>query len=121
VSPGNSLPALVVEDDEGLRAYLVAELEEMGYRVLSASTGEEAIDLLHRESTRLAVLDIGLPGRLDGFEVADRLASDVPVIFVTGDPVDAYARAFTRRDLRYQVLPKPFQSDVFQHAVRASA
>ena len=120
MSPGNSLPALVVEDDEGLRAYLVAELEQMGYRVLSASTGEEAIDLLHRESTRLAVLDIGLPG-LDGFDVADRLDSDVPVIFVTGDPIDAYARAFTRRELRYQVLPKPFQPDVFQHAVRSTA
>ena len=121
MSPANALPALVVEDDEGLRAYLVAELEQMGYRVLSAGTGEEAIDLLHREATRLAVLDIGLPGRLDGFEVADRLGSEVPVIFVTGDPIDAYARAFTRRELRYQVLPKPFRPDVFQHAVRSSA
>ena len=119
MSPGNPLPALVVEDDEGLRTYLVSELEQMGYRVLAASTGEEAIDLLHSESTRLAVLDIGLPG-IDGFDVADQLGSDVPVIFVTGDPIDAYARAFTRRDLRYQVLPKPFQPDVFQHAVRAS-
>jgi DNA-binding response OmpR family regulator len=120
VPPASSLPALVVEDDEGLRAYLVAELEQMGYRVVAASTGEEAIDLLHRESTRLAVLDIGLPG-IDGFGVADHLGSDVPVIFVTGDPIDAYARAYRRRSLRYQVLPKPFQPDVFQHAVRASA
>ena len=38
-----------------------------------------------------------------------------------GDPIDAYARAYGRRALRYQVLPKPFQPDVFQHAVRASA
>jgi hypothetical protein len=53
--------------------------------------------------------------------VADHLGSDVPVIFVTGDPIDAYARAYRRRSLRYQVLPKPFQPDVFQHAVRASA
>jgi DNA-binding response OmpR family regulator len=119
VVSGPPLPALVVEDDEGLRAFLVAELEEMGYRVIAASTGEEAIDLLHRESTRLAVLDIGLPG-IDGFGVADHLASDVPVIFVTGDPVDAYARAYGR-SFRYQVLPKPFQADLFQHAVRSSA
>jgi len=120
VSPASPLPALVVEDDEGLRAYLVAELEQMGFRVMAASTGEEAVDLLHRESTRLAVLDIGLPG-MDGFEVADHLGSEVPVIFVTGDPIDAYARAYSRRSLRYQVLPKPFQPDVFQHAVRSSA
>ena len=115
-----SLPALVVEDDEGLRTYLVAELEQMGYRVVSAATGEEAIDLLRRVQAKLAVLDIGLPGA-DGFDVADHLGSDVPVIFVTGDPVDAYARAYRRPSLRYQVLPKPFQPDVFQHAVRASA
>jgi DNA-binding response OmpR family regulator len=108
-----------VEDDEGLRAYLVAELEQMGYRVVAASTGEEAIDLLRREPTRLAVLDIGLPG-IDGFGVADHLGHDVPVIFVTGDPIGAYARAYGR-EMNYQVLPKPFQPDVFQHAVRSSA
>jgi DNA-binding response OmpR family regulator len=118
VSSGSSLPALVVEDDEGLRAYLVAELEQMGYRVIAASSGEEAIDLLGRESTRLAVLDIGLPG-IDGFGVADCLGREVPVIFVTGDPIDAYARAY-ERSMNYQVLPKPFQPDVFQHAVRSS-
>jgi DNA-binding response OmpR family regulator len=118
VSPGSSLPALVVEDDEGLRTYLVAELEQMGYRVVAASTGEEAIDLLGRESARLAVLDIGLPG-IDGFGVADHLDRAVPVIFVTGDPIGAYARAYGR-SMNYQVLPKPFQPDVFQHAVRAS-
>jgi two-component system OmpR family response regulator len=115
----SSLPALVVEDDAGLRAFLVAELEAMGYRVIAASTGEEALELLDRETTRLAVLDIGLPG-IDGFGVADRLARDTPVIFVTGDPVDAYARAHSR-SLNYQVLPKPFQPDLFQHAVRSSA
>lgn len=91
----------------------------MGYTVLAAASGEEAIDLLDHQSARLAVLDIGLPG-IDGFGVADHLAQDVPVIFVTGDPIDAYARAYGR-SLKYQVLPKPFQPDVFQHAVRASA
>lgn len=116
--PTTPLPALVVEDDAGLRAFLVTELEEMGYRVIAAGTGEEALELLDREKTRLAVLDIGLPG-IDGFSVADRLERDVPVIFVTGDPVDAYARAHTR-SLNYQVLPKPFQPDLFQHAVRAT-
>jgi DNA-binding response OmpR family regulator len=116
--PPSSLPALVVEDDAGLRAYLVAELETMGFRVLEAANGEDALELLRHEPTRLAVLDIGLPG-IDGFSVADHLGAEVPVIFVTGDPVDAYARAH-KRVVNYQVLPKPFQPDLFQHAVRAS-
>jgi two-component system, cell cycle response regulator CpdR len=119
VPPVLPLPALVVEDDDVLRGFLVSELEEMGYRVIAAGTGEEALEVLDREQMRLAVLDIGLPG-IDGFSVADRLEHDVPVIFVTGDPVDAYARAHTR-SLNYQVLPKPFHADLFQHAVRATA
>jgi DNA-binding response OmpR family regulator len=118
VAPPPSLPALVVEDDPNLRSYLVAELKTMGYRVLEAATGEDALELLRHEPARLAVLDIGLPG-IDGFSVADHLGAEVPVIVVTGDPVDAYARAH-KRVMNYQVLPKPFRPDVFQHAVRAS-
>jgi CheY-like chemotaxis protein len=111
-------PALVVEDDAGMRAFLTAELEGLGYRVAAAATGEEAIALAAQEGTSLAVLDIGLPG-VDGFAVADTLAPGVRVIFVTGDPVAAYAGAHTRR-LDYRVLPKPITHELLEHAVRAS-
>jgi DNA-binding response OmpR family regulator len=108
-------PVLVVEDDAGLRAYMVAILEQEGHRVIAAGTGEEALAELGTQHARLAVLDIGLPG-MDGFAVADSLAADVPVLIVTGDPVNAYARAHGRR-LDYRVLPKATLADVFQSAV----
>src|SRR5207244_1453698 len=79
-------PVFVVEDDAGLRAYLVTILEHQGYRVVAAESGEEALSLLGNQKAMLAVLDIGLPG-MDGFAVAEHLAPDVPVIVVTGDPL----------------------------------
>ncbi len=107
--------ALVVEDDEGLRTYLAAVLVHHGLDVLSAASGEEALELLGDRLPALAVLDIGLPG-MSGFDVADRLG-DTPVIIVTGDPVGAYAQAYARRGLDYRVLPKPLSPEVFDHAL----
>jgi two-component system, cell cycle sensor histidine kinase and response regulator CckA len=107
-------PVLVVEDDAGLRAFLVSVLERQGFRVVAAGSGEEAFDLLAGERAQLAVLDIGLPG-MDGFAVAEQLEG-VPVIIVTGDPVAAYARAHENVP-RYRVLPKPIASELLEHAV----
>lgn len=115
VPPTAPETVLVVEDDPNHRAFLVAVLEEQGYRVLAAGSAEDALETLAHESAELAVLDIELPGA-DGFAVADRLSSTVPVIIVTGDPVHAYAQARVRT-LRYQVLPKPVSPELLEHAV----
>ena len=111
-------PVLVVEDDAGVRTFLVSVLEEQGFRVIAAASGEEAAELLHDEHAQLAVLDMGLPG-MDGFEVAARLAPDVPVIIVTGDPVGAYARMQGRVE-HIQELPKPIAAELLEHAVAAA-
>ena len=111
-------PVLVVEDDPGMRAFVVDVLQHDGYRVIAAGTGEEALQLLGDEPALAAVLDIGLPG-MDGFAVADELSRDVPVIIVTGDPIDAYARAGAR-GINYQVLPKPVAPELLEHAVAAA-
>jgi two-component system, OmpR family, response regulator len=109
---------LVVEDDPGVRAFLVSQLNHHGYRVIAAASGEEAVELLGDERAQLAVLDVGLPG-MDGFAVAEQLASDVPVILVTGDPVAAYARIEGRVE-HFQVLPKPVAPELLEHAVAAA-
>jgi two-component system, OmpR family, response regulator len=111
-------PVLVVEDDAALRAYLVTILEEQGYRVIPAASGEEALQALGNERAVLAVLDVGLPG-MDGFAVAEHLAPDVPVIVVTGDPLRAKMRAFGR-STPLAILPKPVTREQFQAAVRAA-
>jgi DNA-binding response OmpR family regulator len=111
-------PALVVEDDAGLRAYLATILEDHGYRVIAAGSGEEALRLLKGEKAMLAVLDVGLPG-MDGFAVAEHLAADVPVIVVTGDPLRAKMRAFGRAT-KLQILGKPITPDQFEAALQAA-
>lgn len=111
-------PVLVVEDDAGLRAYLSAILEQQGYRVIAAGSGEEAIAALGKEKAILAVLDIGLPG-MDGFAVAEHLAKDVPVIVVTGDPLKAKMRAFGR-STPLTILAKPVTPEMFEAALQAA-
>jgi CheY-like chemotaxis protein len=113
-----SRTVLVVEDDAGLRAYLTTVLEEQGYRVVAAGSGEEALQALGNAKAMLAVLDIGLPG-MDGFAVAEHLAKDVPVIVVTGDPLKAKMRAFGRTK-PLTILAKPITPEEFETALQAA-
>ena len=123
-SPSRATPetpsrtVLVVEDDVGLRAYLTEILEEQGYNVIAAGSGEEALAALAGRKAVLAVLDIGLPG-MDGFAVAEHLAKDVPVIVVTGDPLKAKMRAFGR-STPLTILAKPITSEQFEAALQAA-
>lgn len=77
---------LVVDDEEGIRETLSEILEDEGYQVVSASTGEEAINIFKMESPDLVFLDIWLPG-MDGIETLreiKNLRKDVPVIMISG-------------------------------------
>ena len=59
-------------------------LEEAGYRVLLAPTGERGLELIAQHDVALAIVDIGLPG-MDGFEVCRRIRADstLPILFLT--------------------------------------
>jgi signal transduction histidine kinase/ActR/RegA family two-component response regulator len=81
--PRNSAPTpsgraetiLVVEDNADARESLCIALELQGHRVLGASDGPAALDIVRRERPRVAVLDIGLPG-MDGYELARRVRAE---------------------------------------------
>jgi DNA-binding response OmpR family regulator len=107
-------PVLVVEDDPGVRAYLVAVLEHQGFRVLAAENAEQALRILDREPAQLAVLDVGLPGQMNGFALAEQLADDVAVIMVTGDPVNAIGHE------DYRILHKPLVPEALEQAIEAA-
>jgi CheY-like chemotaxis protein len=117
-TPAHPPTVLVVEDDGGLRSYLTAILEQQGYSVIAAGSGEEALRELGGRKAILAVLDIGLPG-MDGFAVAEQLAPDVPVIVVTGDPLKAKMRAFGRTK-PLTILAKPITPEQFEAALQAA-
>jgi two-component system KDP operon response regulator KdpE len=77
---------ILVVDDEPRVVRLVSKvLEAMGYQVLSAVSGEPAIEMVALEQPDLVLLDILLPRGLDGYEVCRRIRefSEVPVIMLT--------------------------------------
>jgi two-component system phosphate regulon response regulator PhoB len=66
---------LVVDDEPEIVALVAYHLAKAGYRVATASTGEDALDTARRERPALMVLDLMLPG-LSGFEVLEQLRAD---------------------------------------------
>jgi OmpR family response regulator RpaB len=82
---------LVVDDEASIRRILETRLSMIGYNVITAADGEEALNLLKKETPSLIVLDIMIP-KLDGYGVCQeiRKESDVPIIMLTalGDVAD---------------------------------
>jgi len=75
---------LVVDDEEKIRAIVRSYLQQEGYQVDEAATGEDAVSKIRERTPDLVVLDVRLPG-IDGMEVLRqvRRVSDVYVIMLT--------------------------------------
>lgn len=83
----SGLTVLVVEDDEDIRLVMRLALEEIGYRVIEASDGEEAVEAAWRTCPNAILMDLSLP-QLDGLSATRRIRQDpqmqnVPIIAVT--------------------------------------
>lgn len=110
---------LVVDDDTLLRRSVGLQLEQVGYRVSSAATAEDALALARRDRPDLVLLDIGLPG-MDGLEAMRLLQQDlnVPVILVTARrrELDTILGLELGAD---DYITKPFNMDVLLAHVKA--
>lgn len=95
VAPGVSLVAdgagetvLVVDDEPAVRMLVIEVLGELGYAAIEAETGAEALELLaSAPRVDLLITDVGLPGGMNGRQVADAVRAvrrDLPVLFITG-------------------------------------
>ena len=80
---------LVVEDDVRTLRLERFVLEEEGFTVMEANSGEEALEALVKARPTLVLLDIGLPG-MDGFATCEQIreSSQVPIIIVTAEDRD---------------------------------
>lgn len=82
---------LVVDDEASIRRILETRLSMIGFNVITAADGEEALLILKRETPNLIILDVMMP-KLDGYGVCQeiRKESDVPIIMLTalGDVAD---------------------------------
>ncbi|MEM9466912.1 MAG: response regulator transcription factor [Actinomycetota bacterium] len=83
---------VIVEDDPNIADLVELYLRRDGYRPYQAGTGERALEVIAERRPKLILLDVGLPGELDGLDVcrAVRADSDVPIVFLTArdDEVD---------------------------------
>lgn len=80
----NTHTILVVDDEPQLRRAMKATLTDLGYSVVEAKTGEEALNLLRRETVDLILLDLNMPG-IGGLEAcrAIRETNDLPIIVLS--------------------------------------
>lgn len=73
VRAGDPGTVVVVEDDEHIADLVTLYLRQSGFRVVSARDGASGMAAAERERAALVVLDVGLPGAIDGFELCRRL------------------------------------------------
>ena len=113
---------LVVEDDEDVRAHGVAMLKELGYAVIEAADGAEALRALEaNREVRLLFTDVGLPGRLNGRQLADEARRRNPtleVLFTTGYARNAIVH-HGRLDPGVDLITKPFTFTALASKVHA--
>lgn len=114
-------PILIVDDDAHFREVVVTILRRAGYQTLEAATGEEALELAERGRPEVVVLDVHLPG-ISGHEVCLKLG-DVgerpPVLFVSGERIEAYDRVAGLLVGGDDYLVKPFAPDELLARVHA--
>jgi DNA-binding response OmpR family regulator len=110
---------LTVEDDERIRLAVKLALEDEGWLVDEADTGEQALARFGQEPADVVLIDIMLPG-IDGFEVCRsiRRSSDVPIVMVTAraDTHDVVAGLEAGAD---DYLTKPFAPKELSARIRA--
>jgi class 3 adenylate cyclase/CheY-like chemotaxis protein len=112
---------LVVDDTPSNIKVMAALLEPLGYRVLSAESGPEALEIAQRHRPDLILLDLIMPG-MDGYEVCRRLRTDsatsfVPVVIVTASTERDRVRAIELGADDF--LTKPLQHAELRARVRS--
>jgi signal transduction histidine kinase/ActR/RegA family two-component response regulator len=112
---------LLVEDNDGVRAYAQSALEELGYRVLEAADAAQALRLLEGEPRiDLLFTDVVLPGGTSGRELADEVVRQrpgLPVLFTTGYTRNAIIH-HGRLDPNVNLLNKPFTQQDLARKIR---
>ncbi len=113
--PRGSATVLVVEDEAGVREIACAILSDLGYRVLEAVDGEDALRVFgtNLASVDLLLTDVVLPGKVRGRELAERvqaLRPEVRVLFMSGYTENSIVH-HGRLDDGVHLVGKPFKRE----------
>jgi DNA-binding NtrC family response regulator len=110
---------LIVEDEDLMRGIIAGMMRDSGFRVLEASSGEQALEIFAAESPALTISDIAM-GKMDGIELLDRikqLDSEALVIMITAYSSVETAIAALRKGA-YDYITKPFINENIIQTVR---
>ena len=113
--PRGTATVLVVEDEAAVREIACAILSDLGYRVLEAADGEEALRVFgaNTASVDLLLTDVVLPGKVRGRELSERvraLRPDLKVLFMSGYTENSIVH-HGRLDDGVQLIGKPFKRE----------
>ena len=113
--PRGTGTVLVVEDEAAVREIACAILADLGYRVLEAADGEEALRVFGANAAAIDLLltDVVLSGKVRGRELAERvqaLRPEVPVVFMSGYTENSIVH-HGRLDDGVQLIGKPFKRE----------
>lgn len=112
---------LVVDDQANIRRLVEISLGSEDRQILEAESGEEAIEIAHHEGLDLIILDLVMPGGIDGLEALEALKADMktrdcPVLILSAkDQPFEKDRAFEIGASDY--LTKPFRLDLLKKKV----
>ena len=109
---------LVTDDDRGSRDTLAQMLKDRGFSTITATSGEEAIEIVRVETIHLVFFDMHMP-RMTGLEALQqvRLFNEIlPAILVTADATREVIRQALQAHV-YSVLPKPVNKSVLLHTL----
>ena len=119
--PGAGENVLLVEDDDSVRTYAVACLQELGYRVVAAANGREALRRVEEGiPVDVLVTDIVMPGGMNGRQVVEAVRGRRPgvkVLFISGYAEDVLADRNALAE-QFRLLNKPFAKPELARALR---
>ncbi|WP_294392397.1 hybrid sensor histidine kinase/response regulator [uncultured Sphingomonas sp.] len=112
---------LVVDDEPTVRMLVVDALEDLGYAAIEAADGPEGLRILQSGARiDLLVTDVGLPGGMNGRQLAEAaraVRDDLKVLFITGYAENAVLN-HGHLDHGMEVLTKPFSMDALAQRIR---
>ena len=116
--PPKTFSILVTDDDSGSRTTLAGLLKDRGFVTTTASSGEEAIEIVHEQTIHLVLFDMHMP-RMTGLEALQqvRLFNELlPAILVTADANREVLRQALQAHV-YSVIPKPVNKSILFHTL----
>jgi CheY-like chemotaxis protein len=121
IGTGEGETVLVIDDEPAIRMLIVEVLEEAGYAAIEAADGPAGLRTLQSDTRiDLLITDVGLPGGMNGRQVADAarvVRPGLKVLFITGYAENAVV-GNGHLDKGMEVLTKPFEMSTLANRIR---